>query len=52
MNPDWKLYVWVVYNKSGRAFAFCAEEPDNDVFKDGEVALRYLIDEMVPEPKI
>lgn len=52
MSMDWRLYVWVVYNKSGRAFAFCVDEPEKDSLKDGEVALRYAIDEMVPEPKI
>ena len=52
MDFDWKLYVWVVYNKKGKPFAFCASKPDKSIFKDGEIAIRYVIDNMVPEPKI
>lgn len=51
-DSEWKMYVWVVYNKEGGPFAFCTNEPEASIFKDGEVAIRYLIDEMVPEPKI
>lgn len=52
MDCKWKSCVWVVYNKEGRPFAFCADEPDESIFKDGEIAIRYLIDEMVAEHKI